>query len=86
MARSSRAHNLISFLAAARRLDDRIWERHLRAGDYTAWFRHVIKDEELAKETEEVQADRTLDPRQTRRLIGEAVKRRYAIPAVLCEG
>jgi hypothetical protein len=76
----ARAHNLTSFLAAADKLDDRIWESHLREGDYAAWFRDVLKDEELARETEDVQADMSLDARQTRKLVGEAVRRRYAIP------
>jgi hydroxymethylpyrimidine pyrophosphatase-like HAD family hydrolase len=78
----ARAHNLTSFLTVARRLDDRVWERHLRSGDYQAWFRDVIKDEDLARETAEVQADTRLDPQQSRDLIGEAVRRRYAIPAI----
>jgi HAD superfamily hydrolase (TIGR01484 family) len=80
-----RAHNLISFLALAGRLDDRVWERHLRAGDYAAWFRHVIKDEDLARETEDVQSDLTLDTSESRRLVAAAVKQRYAIPAGVCD-
>ncbi len=78
---NSRAPNLIRFLEIARSVDDATWQHHLRAGDYAAWFRHVIKDEELARETTDIQTDATLDARESRRLIREAVRRRYTIPA-----
>src|SRR5262249_45324913 len=45
-----RAQNLMLFLQIARGVDDRTWAHHLRRGDYSDWFKTVIKDDELAKE------------------------------------
>ncbi|HVJ55861.1 MAG TPA: HAD-IIB family hydrolase [Aliidongia sp.] len=74
------ARNLYRFLDVAGAVDDGTWERHLRAGDYSAWFRHVIKDEELACEAARVEQNPTLDAYESRRLIRKAVWRRYAGP------
>ncbi|MDQ0327138.1 HAD superfamily hydrolase (TIGR01484 family) [Rhodopseudomonas julia] len=71
------AHNLSSFLELGYQVDDETWEYHLRAGDYSAWFRHVIKDEALARECEAISFDRSLSPQESRRRIREAVGRRY---------
>lgn len=75
------AHNLYSFVQLAADVDDDVWEHHLRAGDYAAWFRHVIKDEELAQIAESLQHDRSMSPKDSRRSIAEAVHQRYAGPA-----
>ncbi|MEF2550113.1 HAD-IIB family hydrolase [Aurantimonas sp. A2-1-M11] len=75
------ARNLYRFVDIAAEVDDRIWEHHLRAGDYSAWFRHVIRDEDLALEAERVEDDRTLPPQESRRRIRKAIWRRYAAPA-----
>ncbi|MCF1502963.1 HAD-IIB family hydrolase [Afifella sp. H1R] len=72
-----RAHNLSSFLELADQIDDETWEYHLRAGDYSAWFRHVIKDEALARECEAISFERALTPRESRQRIREAVRQRY---------
>ena len=45
-----RAQNLIIFTQIAEGLDDETWSYHLRRGDYSRWFREVIKDAELADE------------------------------------
>ena len=76
-----RAQNLVLFLQIARGIDDRTWTHHLRRGDYSAWFRRVIKDDELAREASGVEADQALDPRESRQLIEKAVTRRYTAPA-----
>jgi len=76
-----RAQNLMLFLQIAGGVDDRTWVHHLRRGDYSAWFLHVIKDEELSKEAAEVEADLALDPGESRKRIGDAVTRRYTAPA-----
>jgi HAD superfamily hydrolase (TIGR01484 family) len=76
-----RAQNLALFVQIARGVDDRTWEHHLRAGDYSAWFRRVIKNEELALEAAEVEADLSLGPGESRRRITEAISRRYTAPA-----
>jgi HAD superfamily hydrolase (TIGR01484 family) len=55
-----RARNLMEFLEIAETVSDEIWEHHLRAGNYSAWFRHVIRDEELARDAAEIEMDRNL--------------------------
>ena len=52
-----RAPNLLRFLRIAQEVDDATWEHHLRAKDYSAWFRYVIKDEDLAGEAAQIEAD-----------------------------
>ena len=76
-----RAQNLTVFLQMAEGIDDRTWTHHLQAGDYSGWFRNIVKDEALAKEAAAVEADQTLDPGQSRKRISEAVTRRYTAPA-----
>jgi hypothetical protein len=76
-----RAQNLMLFLQIAEGVDDRTWEYHLRASDYSRWFRHQIKNDELAREAVEVERDFDLDAAESRRRISEAVTRRYTIPA-----
>jgi hydroxymethylpyrimidine pyrophosphatase-like HAD family hydrolase len=76
-----RAQNLMLFLQIARGVDDGTWTHHLRKGDYSVWFQTVIKDNELAREAAEVEANQALDPSESRDLIEEAVKRRYKAPA-----
>jgi hypothetical protein len=75
-----RAQNLMLFLQMAQGVDARTWEYHLRAGDYSTWFRHVIKNEELAREAAEVEADESLDASKSRERINEMVLRRYTAP------
>ncbi|MDQ6437963.1 HAD family hydrolase [Mesorhizobium sp. LHD-90] len=76
-----RAYNLMMFVQIAEGIDDRTWQHHLRAGDYSDWFRKQIRDDELADETAAVEEDKKLSPQESRRLIAEAVKRRYTGPA-----
>lgn len=75
-----RAQNLTQFLQIADEVDDAVWTHHLRANDYSAWFRDVIKDEELAQEAALIENESRLDPRESRRLIRKAVSRRYLAP------
>ncbi len=76
-----KANNLYAFLDLACEIDDRSWEQHLRAGDFSAWFLHVIKDDDLAREVAQVEADTALDAADTRRLIRKSIWRRYAAPS-----
>lgn len=80
-----RAHNLMLFVELADGVDDETWEHHRRARDYSAWFRDAIKDEALASEVAEIEADEALDARASRREIAEAVRRRYTVPAESAE-
>jgi HAD superfamily hydrolase (TIGR01484 family) len=76
-----RAQNLIIFLQIAEGVDDPTWEHHLRAGDYSEWFRRQIKDDALADEAAAVEADKTISPAESRKRIAECVRRRYTGPA-----
>lgn len=58
-----RAQNLSTFLQMAAGVDDRIWLHHLKAGEYTRWFRDAIK----ADEASAVEADRALLRRKAER-------------------
>lgn len=74
------ANNLYRFLDVASGVDDATWEHHLRAGDYSAWFRNVINDEELAADTATVERDMSLHASDSRRRVRQAIWRRYAAP------
>jgi hypothetical protein len=76
-----RAHNLDTFVKLADGVDDDTWLHHLRSGEYSRWFRENIKDPELAEEAARVEQDRSLDPRQSREKIREAIEHRYTAPA-----
>ena len=75
------AQNLQIFEQIAKGIDDRTWEHHLRAVHYSRWFRDVIKDEELAREAHQVEVDARLNAQESRRLIVDAINRRYTAPA-----
>jgi hypothetical protein len=74
-----RAQNLAVFTQTANGVDDETWEWHLKRGDYANWFRHVIKDEDLASAAEQIQ-QRDLTPRQSRKCIREEIEERYTLP------
>lgn len=76
-----RAQNLIMFLQIAEGVDDATWTYHLQRGDYSAWFREGIKDNDLAGEAAGV--EKTPGPRaeESRRRIKEIVENRYTLPA-----
>ena len=76
-----KAQNLMMFIHLAEGIDDGTWEHHLRARDYSAWFRDKVKDDELADEAGAIEADTSLDSHQSRDAIIEAVRRRYTVPA-----
>ncbi|MBZ9964585.1 HAD family hydrolase [Mesorhizobium sp. BR1-1-2] len=76
-----KAQNLMMFLHIAEGIDDRTWEHHLRAGDYSEWFRNKIKDENLADEVADIEADTGTDMQESRAAIAEAIGRRYTAPA-----
>jgi haloacid dehalogenase-like hydrolase/Helicase HerA, central domain len=76
-----RAPNLGLFLELAQGVDDRTWMHHLRRGDYSIWFRRVIKDDELADEAAGVEVDPAIGADESRRRIGRAITQRYTAPA-----
>ena len=74
-----RAQNLLLFTQLAEGVDDETWTYHLRRGDVSAWFRGVLKDEELASEAERVERDDGIDPTESRRRIRAAIDARYTL-------
>lgn len=73
-----RAENLRSFVRIADGVDEETWLHHFRQGDYSRWFRTVIKDEELAREAEEVERA-NMPSSEGRARMREMVERRYAV-------
>jgi hypothetical protein len=76
-----RAQNLMMFIQIAEGIDEKTWEYHRRAGDYSAWFRKVIKDPELAREASIAETNATLDASGSRCQILQLVSKRYTAPA-----
>jgi hydroxymethylpyrimidine pyrophosphatase-like HAD family hydrolase len=76
-----RVQNLSLFVQIADGVDDETWAHHLRAGDYSRWFRDVIKDPELAEEAAAVERQEGLSPADSRARIREAIEKRYTAPA-----
>ena len=76
-----RAQNLFLFLQLADGVDDATWEHHLRNGDYAAWFRDAIKDDDLATEAAAIAEDQALAPAESRRRVRAAVEAKYTLPA-----
>ena len=68
------------FMQLADGLDDETWTYHLRAGDYSKWFRDVIKDETLAAEAVRVEGLTDLSAVESRKLIKAAINERYTAP------
>jgi hypothetical protein len=75
-----RAQNLMVFLQLAEGVDEETWMHHLKAGDYSRWFRECIKDEDLAREAAAIELD-GMDAEESRARIRDAVERRYTAPA-----
>jgi HAD superfamily hydrolase (TIGR01484 family) len=76
-----KAQNLIVFAQLTDGVDDATWSYHLERGDYSRWFRNVIKDDSLADEAARIERQRRLDPKESRALIQEAIANRYTLQA-----
>ncbi len=74
-----RAQNLMIFMQIADGVDDETWDWHLKRGDYTNWFRHVIKDDELA-DTADTVREAGLSPTRSRARIRAEIEERYTLP------
>ncbi len=74
-----RAANLKRFCELAEGVDEGTWAYHLGRGDYSRWMREMIKDDELADEVAALESDDARRPGESRRLVIEAVRRRYAV-------
>lgn len=75
-----RAQNLQLFIQSAEGIDDDTWNFHLRRGDYSRWFKEVIKDEDLAAAAQEVEKMREASPKETRKLVRQQIEKRYSAP------
>jgi len=76
-----RAQNLILFLQLAEGVDDETWLYHLRRGEYSDWFRQVIKDEGLAAEAARIEQMTDASAEESRQLIRRAIEQRYTGPS-----
>jgi HAD superfamily hydrolase (TIGR01484 family) len=76
-----RAQNLILFTQIADGVDDQTWEYHLRAADYSKWFRDIIKDEELSEVAAAIEKNGNLNAAESRKQINEAITLRYTAPS-----
>ena len=75
-----RAENLNTFLKLADGIDDETWQYHLHKGDYSIWFREMIKDEDLSKEVAVIEKE-NLGPDESKNAIRDAIEKRYTAPA-----
>lgn len=76
-----RAQNLVLFSQIADGVDDETWLHHLRQGDYSAWMRVAIKDQDLADEVRAIEAEAAGSAAESRRRIRAAIADRYTLPA-----
>ncbi|MBL8795769.1 MAG: HAD-IIB family hydrolase [Planctomycetia bacterium] len=76
-----RAQNLILFMQLADGVDDETWEFHLRAGDYSTWFRERIKNARMADEAVEIEQQTGVPASESRALIRALIERYYTLPA-----
>ncbi|WP_046383390.1 HAD-IIB family hydrolase [Pseudomonas veronii] len=72
-----RASNLAEFLSSLARLDDPAFRQHREAGDFSNWFREVIRDDVLANETRLLENDASVPLRDAQEQIAHLVQSRY---------
>jgi hydroxymethylpyrimidine pyrophosphatase-like HAD family hydrolase/energy-coupling factor transporter ATP-binding protein EcfA2 len=73
------ARNLKEFLQISAEIGEESWLRHLRAGDYSAWFRNVIRDDALADRARELERDQNANASEGLALISRVIRDRYLI-------
>ncbi|KAB8142087.1 HAD-IIB family hydrolase [Chloroflexia bacterium SDU3-3] len=76
-----RAQNLSLFMQLAEGVDDATWQHHLRQGDYSRWFRDMIKDPELAEQAQAVESSADAPAAESRAAIRELIDAKYTLPA-----
>ena len=74
-----RAQNLALFLQLGEGVDAETWLHHLRQGDYSAWFRRRIKDDDLADEVAAIERRGDVSAAEGRALVRAAVAKRYTV-------
>src|SRR5215467_7366647 len=73
-----KAQNLAMFLQIADGVDDETWLFHLKIGDFSRWFRDVIKDPELAIQAQLVERD-DMKAAESRKRIRSEIEQRYIL-------
>jgi hydroxymethylpyrimidine pyrophosphatase-like HAD family hydrolase len=76
-----RAQNLLQFLEIAAGVDDETWGYHFKRGDYSQWFRDVIKDPELAAAASAIERNRFSSRGDALAALRSAIESRYTLPA-----
>ncbi len=76
-----KAQNLHVFLQLADGVDGETWEFHRKNGDFSKWVRAQIKDEALADELCEIEANKSAKPNDSRAAVRAAIESRYTLPA-----
>src|SRR5262249_40083191 len=76
-----RAYNLTTFVRLAEGVDPDTWLFHLKRGDYSKWFRDVIKDEGLATDVAQYESEQPLNPGESLKQVKLAIEKRYTAPA-----
>ncbi len=71
--------NLKQFINIATGVDDATWNFHLRLNDYSAWFRDVLKNEELASQAEAIEQDPSDDAHESREKMFRCIHKYYGI-------
>jgi hypothetical protein len=74
-----RAQNLALFLQVGEGVDEATWLHHLAQGDYSAWLRRTIKDDELANEGAAIEPRPDVRAADGRAMLRAAVARRYTV-------
>lgn len=78
-----RAQNLRVFLQLAEGVDDETWNYQLRNGNYSAWFKSMIKDDELARLAAQIEQDKNASPKDSRKRRPEGLHKHH--PRTLIE-
>lgn len=76
-----RAQNLQLFMQISEGVDEETWMHHLKQGDFSRWFRRAIKDEDLAREAENIEREDHISASDSREKIRQKIEERYTAPA-----
>jgi hypothetical protein len=76
-----RAQNLAMFCDLTLGVDDDTWLYHLHRGDYSQWIGGAIKDDDLMHEIVHIEQASQLASSDSRRMVREAIDRRYLLPS-----
>ena len=74
------AQNLNTFIRMAEGVDDETWCHHLQSGDFSEWFRWIVKDAVLADQVRDLETVNH-SASETKKRVIEAIRSKYT----LCE-